>query len=223
MNVLDFTEKLGQHVGNKHVYDIKHDVVNGLSVSTPTAYRHLKKLRSLGIVKFNTNGYFTLNKSIISQRHIIQEILPSLQVLRKARRFGRDYDRNNSDINFAMKNISYKFITLDYKAWELTKYQYPSVLYLYVEDVNKTAIYLKENRFYEGQKGRVVILPYSPSDNEIQRVYLDCIANGGRSINDAIAIHILYGDKLKYKANFPVESILKVKDELPNGITSTSN
>lgn len=216
---------LGYGDNNKHIYSINQDVIHGLSVSPRTAYRHLKELKSLGIVNTNGSGYFTLNKSVVSQRHIIQEIIPSLKVLKAARRFGRDYDRNNSDINFAMKYIPYKSITLDYRAWELTQYQYPSVLYLYVEDVDKTALYLKENRFYGGQKGRVVLLPYSSTaNNEIQRVYLDCIAKGGRSVNDAIAIHLLHGDKLKYKANFPLESILKVREELPaDGITSPSN
>jgi hypothetical protein len=212
--VLDFAEKLG----DKHVFSIKQDVIHELSTSNATAYRYLNELKSLGIAKFNTkkSGHFILNKSVISQRHIFQELLPSLEALKNARRFGREYGRNESDINFAMNNIPHRLVTLDYKAWELTKFQYPSNLYLYVDDVDKTATYLKERRFREGKNGQVVILPsIGDFTNEIQRVYLDCIANGGRSINDAIAIHILYGDHLKYKANFPLESILKVKGELP--------
>ena len=47
-------------------------------------YRYLKDLKSLGIAKFNTkhSGHFILNKSVISQRHIFQELLPSLKALK---------------------------------------------------------------------------------------------------------------------------------------------
>lgn len=219
--VLDFAEKLG----DKRVYSVKQDVIYELSTSPTTAYRYLKDLKSLGIAKFNTkhSGHFILNKSVISQRHIFQELLPSLKALKNARRFGREYGRNESDINFTMNNISHKMVTLDYKAWDLTKFQYPSNLYLYVDDVDRTATYLKERRFREGKNGQVVILPpIGDFTNEIQRVYLDCIANGGRSINDAIAIHIQHGDHLKFKAKFPLESIMKVKEELPNGVPSVT-
>jgi hypothetical protein len=143
----------------------------------------------------------------------VQKLLPSLEALNRARRFGKYY--NDSDIHFGRKNIHHKLITLDYKAWELTKFQYPLELYLYVEDIEKTADYLKKNRFSEGQKGRIVILPMiGDFQNETQRVYFDCIAKGGRSVNDAIAVELSYGDTLTQKANFPVESVRKVQEDL---------
>jgi hypothetical protein len=51
--------------------------------------------------------------------------------------------------------------------------------------------------------------------NEIERVYLDCIAKGGRSIQDAIAIQLLHGDQLTSKGIFPAEYVLKVQEDLP--------
>jgi hypothetical protein len=211
MDVLDFARKLG----TKPVYSVKQDLIPK-TTSTATAYRYLKELKDLGIVKSKHGGHFIVNTSVISHKDIFQELLPGLRALNKARRFGREY--TESDIKFAMSNIPYKLVTLDYKAWELTKFQYPSDLYLYVDDVDKTVTYLKhlERRFKEGKNGRVVILPVMGEfENEIQRVYLDCIAKGGRSLNDAIAIELLYGDSLTQKAQFSVESVLKVKGELP--------
>src|SRR5207245_2644067 len=83
----------------------------------------------------------------------------------------------------------------------LTKFQYPLDFCIYVEDVEKTVRYLKQNKFSEGQKGRVVILPITGDfSNEIQRVYHDCLAKGGRSVQDAVAIELLYSDHLIYKA-----------------------
>jgi hypothetical protein len=82
---------------------------------------------------------------------------------------------------------------------------------------------LKQNGFSEGTKGQVVLLPtYGDFANDIQRVYLDSIANSGRSILDAIAIEILYPDKLSIKARFPVEDIEKVREEMPSSVMNES-
>lgn len=209
-SVFEFAQRLEP----KPVYSIN----NIISISTPktTVYRHLQTLKNLGFIIKSNRGHFRLNRTAILQpKLIIEKLSPSLLALKKARRFGRSY--NNSDIKFARNNIKSKFITLDYKAWELTRYQTPSELYMYVKDVDKTAAYLKENRFKEGQRGRVVILPIEGNlENEIERVYLDCIAKGGRSIQDAIAIELLYSDRLTSKGNFPIESVLKVQEDLPH-------
>ena len=186
-----------------------------LSTSKRTAYRHLQTLEKLGFITKSGQRYFMTNNIAISQSEVIRDkLLPSFEALKLAKRFGNHY--NNSDINFANENIQSKFITLDYKAWELTKYQYPSELYMYVEDFDKTISYLKEHKFSEGKRGRIVILPMiGDFSNEIERVYLDCIAKGGRSIQDAIAIELLHGDRLSFRGNFPIESILKVQEDLP--------
>ena len=200
---------------NKPVYTTKEAI--SITGSKDKAYRRLEVLKSLGIVKY-TRRYFTINTILVSQSvSIIEKILPSLEALYKARRFGRYYRSSESDIDFARKNIHHKLITLDYKAWDLTKFQHPSDLYLYVEDGDKTAAYLKEDGFSEGRKGRVVILPIiGQFDNEIQRVYFDCLANGGRSVQDAVAIELLHHDRLAYKGSFPTELIQKVEGDLPH-------
>jgi hypothetical protein len=76
---------------------------------------------------------------------------------------------------------------------------------------------LKKCNFSEGTKGRVVLLPrIGEFRNEIQRVYLDCIAYGGRSLLDAIAIEILHNEDLdpNIRGTFKTEDVLKVREEL---------
>ncbi len=53
-------------------------------------------------------------------------------------------------------------------------------------------------------------------ENELQRVYLDCIAYGGRSNLDAIAIELLYGEALdpRIRGRFRSEDVVKVRDNL---------
>jgi hypothetical protein len=112
--------------------------------------------------------------------------------------------------------MSEKLVTLDYIAWELTRLQTPLDLYIYVKNMDKVVLFLKKNRFSEGNKGNIVLLPMNgPIFNEIERTYLGCIAKGGRSIYDAIEIELLYGDYLTTKANFSIEDITKMQQELP--------
>jgi hypothetical protein len=201
-----------QKFDTKSVYTTKEAI--SLVHSKDRVYRHLKILKSLGIVQV-ARGYFTMNTTLISQPlHLIEKILPSLESLKRARTFGRYY--GESDIEFVRDNLRPKLITLDYKSWELTNFQHPSDFYIYVENVEQTVNYLKENKFHEGEKGRVRILPIiGDFSNEIQRVYFDCLAKGGRSIQDAVAIELLYSNRLVFKANFPTELIQKVQDDLP--------
>jgi len=191
---------------------MKDDFVPSTFKSKRTAYRYRKYLESIGVLK-GKRGNFKLNTSVISQLHLIQNLLPSIKSLKNARKFGRNY--NEKDIKFFKKNIVYQLITLDYKAWELTKYQNPSDLYAYVKDIDEVANYLKDNKFKEGKKGRVILLPMiGDFSNEIQRVYLDCIAKGGRSTQDAIAINLLFWEKLVYKGHFNIEEVKIVQDNL---------
>lgn len=203
--------KFIQNFDTKPVYTTKEAI--SLVGSKNKTYGFLKLLKSLNLIKLK-NGSFIVNNILASQSSkIIEKILPSLNSLSMARRFGKRY--NELDVKFTMKNIK-GIITLDYKAYELTKFQTPRDLYIYVQDVNKIASLLKENRFREGHNGRVVILPMlGEFDNEIQRVYFDCLANSGRSIQDAVAIELLYHNKLSMKANFPIELVQKVEDDLP--------
>ena len=146
--------------------------------------------------------------------NILEKLLPSLIALSRARKFGRNY--NNSDISFAVKNVPGKFVTLDYKAYELTKFQTPLDLHIYVDDVDNVAAFLKEKGFREGKKGHVLLLPkIGDFSNEIERVYLDCIAYGERSTMDAIAIELLYEDSLNTRGLFPVQLVKKVQEDMP--------
>lgn len=205
--------QFAQRLSQKPVYTMKEAMAIAGS-SRRTAYRRLEALKSLGIAKAN-RGRFIINTVASSQpTTVLQRLLPSLQALNQTKRFGKSY--NQSDINFAINNIPDKLITLDYRAWELTKFQYPLDLYIYVKDIGKLTAYLKQNGFSEGQKGHVILLPeIGDFSNEIERVYLDCIAKGGRSMLDAIAIEMLYGDHISVRGHFITADVMKVQEDLP--------
>ena len=200
-----------QRLDSKPVYTMEDAI--SVAGSSKTAYRRLNDLKALGLARYK-RGSFILKSSVLAQpANVIEKILPSLVALSKARRFGRNY--NDSDIRFAMNNISDRFVTLDYRAYELTKFQTPLDLYMYV-DVDRVAGFLKEKGFKEGRNGRVILLPKTGEfSNEIERVYLDCIANGERSMLDAIAIELLYEEKLATRGLFPVQLVKKVQEDLP--------
>jgi len=184
--------------------------------STKTAHRRIKSLLPLGLATYN-RGKFSIKKEVISQPvNVLKKLIPSLMSLKQARRFGRSY--NNADINFVLNSMPESaMVTLDYKAWNMSKFQIPRDLFVYVDDIKKGSTFLKENNFSEGEKGHVVLLPKIGSfDNKVERVFLDCLANGGRSVLDAVAIQLLYGDSIDVKARFPIEMVIKVQDDLPS-------
>lgn len=192
--------------------------LNNLKIdeSTKTIHRRIKSLLPLGLATYS-RGNFSIKREVISQPvNILKKLIPSLLTLKQARRFGRSY--NNADINFVLNHKpESSMITLDYQAWDMTKFQIPRDLFLYVDDMEKGVDFLKENNFSEGEKGHVILLPKIGSfDNKIERVFLDCLANGGRSILDAVAIQLLYGNSIEVKARFPVETIIKVQEDLPS-------
>src|SRR3989338_7996123 len=66
--------------------------------------------------------------------------------------------------------------------------------------------FVKKSGFSEGTRGHIVLLPISQRiENEIEQVYFDSIAKGGRGVLDAIAIELLYPDEIMHKGQFPVE------------------
>lgn len=202
-----------QEFSDRPVYNIKEDAVP-LAGSLFTAYRRLHLLESYNLAKLGRNQ-FEIKTDVVSQPlHVLKKLLPSLIALKNAKRFGKYY--NESDVIFARKNIPGQVLTtLDYAAWDITKYQTPSNFYVYVNDLDAASEFLKkENGFSEGSNGRVVLLPFSDDfTNKIERVYLDCVANGGRSSLDAIAIELRYGDQLTTRAHFPIEYVKKVQEE----------
>lgn len=187
----------------------------GLAGSRATAYRILDRLQELGFAERLNRGYFAIRSSVFQPYSIWPNLVQSLQSLRQARYFGRAYD--DGDVKYAERTLR-GTKTLDYRAYELTRYQTPHTYYLYVDDVDQVAGELKEHGFSEGRAGRVVIMKKSGSfDDEIQRVYLDCLAAGGRSVLDAIAIELLYGDRLTVKGEFQADLVAKVKEDLSVG------
>lgn len=202
----NFTERL--------VYSIKNDA-KPIAGSVPTVYNRLHVLQALGLAKFNRD-VFEIKPNVVTQPPSVQKkIFPSLIALKNARRFGKYY--NESDINFAKKNLPGKILTtLDYAVWELTRFQSPLDFITYVDDVNESADYLTNKGFNEGKNGNVILLPKTGDyENTIDRIYLDCIANGGRSTLDAIAIELLYEKQLTVKGHFPISYVKKVSEDLP--------
>ncbi len=182
--------------------------------SRATAYRTLEELRQMGFAEQVRRGYFTVRSSLFQPYYLWQHLRPSLDALRQARYFGRSY--HESDIKVA-RRVMRGTITLDYRAYELTGLQEPHTLFSYVDNPDSASAILRDNKFWEGKRGRVVLLPRTGSfQNELQRVYLDCIAYGGRSTLDAIAIEILLNESLdpKIRGVFRTEDVLKVKEEL---------
>lgn len=204
----EFASKLPPRIS----YSVKEDAAS-VAGSIQTAYRRLNALEQLGLATVY-RGQFQINRAARQPLHFLEKLIPSLLSLKNARRFGRKY--HISDINFLKNNLPKgAFITLDYRAWELTGYQYPKDLYIYVDDIEKTSGFLKINGFSEGTKGRAILLQKQPdSKDSIEQVYLDCIAKGGRSVLDAIAIELKYGDQLGVRGRFNMEDILKVQDDM---------
>lgn len=184
--------------------------------SIPTAQRYVRQLEDLGFLTILGRGRFVVKSSLFQPYSLWPLIIPSLQSLKKARYFGRSY--NESDVHFARKKFSQAMVTLDYRSYELTGLQTPEKLFLYVSDQDSAANALRSNDFSEGPRGKIAILPMIGDffENEIQRVYLDSLAAGGRNLLDAVAIELRYPDKLQIKGLFQVDLVEKVREDLGN-------
>ncbi len=203
---------IAQTIGEKPVYHVND--LRKITKSRASAYRILRELREAGFAEQVKEGYFTIRSSLFQPFNLWPDLLPSLQALKQARFFGLSYNEN--DVRLA-RQILNSVITLDYRAYELTQLQSPHLLFIYVGDADQAARALRKHKFWEGTRGRIAILPSIGSfENEIQRVYLDCIAYGGRSLLDAIAIEILHGENLDphVRGIFRAEDVLKVREDL---------
>lgn len=211
MPKIDPSLTLVQSLGEKPAYHSSE--LYDLAGSKATAYRIIEGLVELGLAERLNRGYFAIRSSAFQPYGVWPFLIPSLQSLKQARYFGRAYDE--SDVAFAKRTIT-GTATLDYRAYDLTQFQTPHIYYVYVDDVNHVARQLKRNNFSEGRAGRVAIMPKSGSfENEVQRVYLDCLAAGGRSTLDAIAIELRYGDRLTIRGDFRADVVMKVREDLP--------
>src|SRR3989454_2692250 len=203
---------IAQTIGEKPVYHINE--LRKITDSRATAYRILSKLREAGFAEQVKEGYFTIRSSLFQPFNLWPSLLPSLQALKQARFFGSSYNENDARV---ARQILKGAVTLDYRAYELTKLQSPHLFFIYVNDPDYAARTLREHKFSEGTQGRVVVIPRTGAfGDEIQRVYLDCIAYGGRSLLDAIAVEILYSESLdpRVRGSFKAGDVLKVREEL---------
>ena len=184
--------------------------------SIPTAQRYVRQLEDLGFLTILGRGRFVVRSSLFQPYSLWPLIIPSLQSFKKARYFGRSY--NESDVHFAFKKFSEAMVTLDYRSYELTGLQTPEKLFLYASDQDSAANALKSDDFSEGPRGKIAILPRIGNffDNEIQRVYLDSLAAGGRNLLDAVAIELRYPDKLQIKGLFSIDLVEKVREDMSN-------
>jgi len=200
------------------VYNVKN-LESTIRVSRRTIKRRIDELKELGLADYK-RGKFTIKREVISQPYIVlQNMVPSLLALKRARKFGKHY--KSTDVNFMKKHLPKgSIITLDHKAHELTKFQTPLNFYVYVDNVEKVSKLLKNHGFREGKRGNVILLPKIGSyKNQIERVFLDCVANGGRSFLDAAAIMLTHKDMIKTRARFAGDTILKVQEDLPSEAT----
>jgi hypothetical protein len=201
-----------QELQPRPIYKVKDVAKN---VHERTVRRRIKKLTEIGLAQYN-RGQFTIKEEVIAQPiSVLEKLVPSFTAFMQARRFGKTYGL--SDNNFMIKNLPKNaIITLDYSAHKMTNFQSVQDLYLYVDDIKETVQFLKNNNFREGTKGSIVILPKIGSfENLTERVFLDCIAKGGRSMMDAIAIQLKYKDEINIKARFTTDMLLKVQEDLP--------
>lgn len=212
-NELDRAMVFAQAFTSKLTYSVKKDAKMHAG-SLSTAYSRLKILEQFGLAKVNRD-VFTVKSDVVTQPFSIRKrLFESLTALQNARRFGKYY--NKSDVNFAKKHLPTESLTtLDYAAWKSTQYQTPSKFFVYIKDVEEFANFLIDNNFHEGRNGDVILLPKLGNfDNVLDRIYLDCIARGGRSTLDGIAWELLYGDAIQDRGHFPVEVIKKVQEDL---------
>lgn len=178
--------------------------------SKATLSRALTVLKKHGFVRGSAKGWVAFIDVIWQPMYVIESILPSLKAFVEAK-----------SIRCSKKILNYRedlFVTLDWKAWELTGYQTPKNLYIYADSLEEVKCRLggadQGNIFGAGEELVYVLPKIGEFHNPIERTYLDCIARGGRSWLDAIAIELLYSHKLRVRASFPVELVEKVIEDL---------
>ena len=169
-----------------------------LGRSKKTAYRHLQALKRLGFVVSSHDGVFTLRDSAFLPISVISKILPSLLAISQGRKFRlRNGDPGTERARKLLMDLG-GFPTLDYAAYELTNYQTPAVFYFYPNSLEQAINLLRKNAYVESPRGSVILLPkIGDFSNNVQRVFYDCLAVGGRGILDAIAISRKFPNETK--------------------------
>jgi len=95
-------------------------------------------LKETGLVVKRRNEWLSLRDCVLQPINVIKHLLPSLRSLKEAVCLKEEVSGKESVRGF---------VTLDYAAYELTKYQEPRALYVYPDDFEKSPIRLRGRGF----------------------------------------------------------------------------
>src|SRR5437899_12471045 len=126
---------IAQTMGEKPVYHMND--LSKITESRATAYRILSRLREAGFAEQVREGYFTFRSSLFQPFYLWSNLLPSLQALKQARSFGLSYTEN--DVRLA-RHVSKGIVTLDYRAYEITRLQSTHLFSISVNNTHQSAI-----------------------------------------------------------------------------------
>ena len=176
------------------------DMPSVAGVSEATARRRVDELAGMGLA-VRRKGAFTVHHDAICQPiEVLDAMRPSLLALGRARRFG--CGGGSTGIALARRRLPPgSFVTLDYPLARLTGYGPARDYCACVDDPDAYASLLERGGLREDGAGRVVVMPkLGRFDNKRVRLFLDCLAAGGRWYGGAIALCVIYGDTLPLKA-----------------------
>ena len=192
------------------------DMPSVAGVSEATARRRVDELAKVGLAERLNDSFMVRIDAVCYPIEVLETMLPSLLAHVQARRFARR--KNGSDLTFARRHLPHgSFVTLDYPLARLTGYQTAWDYHVCVDDQEAFVSLLEENGFREDDLGRVVVMPkIGKFDNEKERLVLDCLADGGRSYCDAIALLMLHIKSSPVHATFSTNEINDVLRNLPD-------
>ena len=186
------------------------DMPSILGVSEATARRRVDALVEMGLAERRNGSFMVRHDAACQPIEILDAMYPSLLALGCARRFAGPNGRAGITLARRLRPPG-SFVTLDYPLARLTGYRPARDYCVCVDDPDAFASLLEENGFREDDLGRVVVMPkLGRFDRARERLFLDCIAAGGKRCAGAVELYILYGDKLPQRAVLDADSILDV-------------
>ena len=200
----------------RRLVHIFRDMPSVAGVSEATARRRVDELVEMGLAERRNDSFMVRHDAVCHPIEALNTIRSSLFARMRARCFARR--RNDSDITFVRRHLPPgSFITLDYPLARLTGYQTAWDYHVCVDDPDALASLLEENGFREDDLGRVVIMPkIGQFDNKKGRLFLDCLAEGGRGYYDGMALLMLHADSPPASAAFDANDMNDVLRNLPD-------
>ena len=200
----------------RHLSYLFRDIPSVVGVSEATARSMVDELAKVGLAERWSDSFAVRHDAVCHPIEVLKAIRPSLLALARAKRFARR--RNGSDLTFARRHLPPgSFVTLDYPLARLTDYQTAWNYYVCVDDPDAFASLLGDNGFQEDKLGRVVVVPkIGRFDNKKERLFLDCLADGGRGYCDAIALLMLRLRASPVRAAFTTNEMNDVLRHLPD-------